>query len=93
MGFAAGNIEKIPANLILLKNCSITGVFWGAYSKNEVDKIPEAWNALLDMLKKKTIKATVFDRIYKGLEELPQGLEDLSQRRTWGKAVVRVRDE
>lgn len=93
VGFAAGQIEKIPANLILLKNCSVTGVFWGAYSKNELDKIPEAWNALLEMFEQKRIKPTVFEKIYKGLEALPEGLEDLSQRRTWGKAVVRIRED
>lgn len=93
VGFAAGNIEKVPANLVLLKNCSITGVFWGAYSKNEVDKIPECWNALLEMFEQKRIKPTVFSRVYKGLEELPQGLMDLSERKTWGKAVVRIRED
>lgn len=91
VGFAAGNIEKIPANLVLLKNCSITGVFWGAYAKNELDKIPEAWNALLDLFAQKRIKPTVFEKVYQGLESLPEGLKDLSERKTWGKAVVRVK--
>lgn len=30
VGFVAGTIEKVPANLVLLKNCSIVGLFWGA---------------------------------------------------------------
>lgn len=30
VGFVAGTIEKVPANLILLKNCSVVGLFWGA---------------------------------------------------------------
>ena len=34
----------------------------------------------------------VFDKVYDGLEEVAQGLDDLEKRRTWGKAVVRVRD-
>ncbi|CAO1636344.1 unnamed protein product [Parajaminaea phylloscopi] len=93
IGFAAGTIEKIPANLILLKNCSVTGLFWGAYSKNELDKIPEAWNSLLELFAQKKIKPTVFEKIYQGLESLPEGLKDLAERKTWGKAVVRVRSE
>jgi threonine dehydrogenase-like Zn-dependent dehydrogenase len=36
VGFAAGNIEKIPANLILLKQATVMGVFWGNYYFNEV---------------------------------------------------------
>ena len=30
VGFAAGDIPKLPLNLVLLKNCAILGVFWGA---------------------------------------------------------------
>jgi len=33
MGFASGDISNIPANLILLKNISIVGVFWGPFAR------------------------------------------------------------
>ncbi|KAN0066328.1 hypothetical protein ACQY0O_000422 [Thecaphora frezii] len=93
IGFAAGNIEKIPANLILLKNVAVTGCFWGAYSKNEVDRIPETWQALMDLFAQKKIRPTVFEHIYEGLESMPQGLKDLADRKTWGKAIVRIRPD
>jgi len=32
VGFAGGTIEKVPMNLVLLKNISLVGVHWGAYS-------------------------------------------------------------
>jgi len=35
VGIAAGDIPKIPANLALLKGCSIVGVFWGAFTQKE----------------------------------------------------------
>ena len=35
VGFAAGDIPKIPINLVLLKNCSIVGVFWLSLTRNE----------------------------------------------------------
>ncbi len=35
VGFATGDIPKVPLNLTLLKNCSIVGVFWLAFTKNE----------------------------------------------------------
>lgn len=38
VGFAAGTIEKIPANLLLLKQCTVMGVFWGAHIANEVGR-------------------------------------------------------
>jgi NADPH2:quinone reductase len=35
IGFASGEIPKVPANLVLLKNCSLVGVFWGAWLGRE----------------------------------------------------------
>jgi NADPH2:quinone reductase len=35
VGFAAGEIPKIPLNLVLLKGCSIVGVFWGEWLRRE----------------------------------------------------------
>ena len=34
IGFASGEIPKVPVNLALLKGCSIVGVFWGAFRLN-----------------------------------------------------------
>jgi len=39
VGFANGEIPRVPANLLLLKGCSLIGVFWGRYVKSE----PTAW--------------------------------------------------
>src|SRR5207245_10806718 len=38
VGFAAGEIPKIPLNLTLLKGCSIVGVFWGDFSRREPER-------------------------------------------------------
>ncbi len=38
VGFAAGDIPKIPLNLVLLKSCQIVGVFWGAFAMRESAK-------------------------------------------------------
>src|SRR6516162_7258851 len=35
VGFAAGDIPKLPLNLVLLKNCDVRGVFWGAWAERE----------------------------------------------------------
>jgi NADPH2:quinone reductase len=35
VGFASGDIPKIPLNLVLLKGCSLVGVFWGGYLRRE----------------------------------------------------------
>ena len=35
IGFAAGEIPRIPLNLALLKGCAIVGVFWGSFTSYE----------------------------------------------------------
>ena len=82
--------SQIPANLILLKNIAITGVHWGAYTKNEAARIPEVWTALLKMFAEKKIRGIVYETVFQGLESVPAGLKALGARETWGKAVCRV---
>ncbi|BGP19195.1 hypothetical protein JCM10213v2_007282 [Rhodosporidiobolus nylandii] len=93
VGFAGGTIEKIPANLLLLKNCTAMGVHWGAYVKNEPDAIPVVWSALLDLFAKKKVRGIIYEKVFGGLESVPAGLEALGKRETWGKAVVEVKKE
>ncbi|GAA6033248.1 hypothetical protein JCM8097_003015 [Rhodosporidiobolus ruineniae] len=93
VGFAGGTIEKIPANLLLLKNVAVTGVHWGAYVKNEPNAIPEVWSSLLSLFDSGKVKGIVYDEVFGGLEAVPKGLRALGKRETWGKAVVRVREE
>ncbi len=42
VGFAAGEIPKIPLNLTLLKGCAIVGVFWGDYARREPERFAES---------------------------------------------------
>src|SRR5207249_7658273 len=46
IGFAAGDIPKLPLNLVLLKGCAVLGVFWGAWVRHA----PEQYKAALDEL-------------------------------------------
>ncbi|KEP55422.1 zinc containing alcohol dehydrogenase [Rhizoctonia solani 123E] len=90
VGFAAGEIEKLPLNLVLLKNISIVGVHWGAYMKNDVGHVPSVWKALFELFESGKVKPVVFSEVYQGLEQVSAGLEALEQRKTWGKAIVQI---
>jgi len=46
VGFAAGDIPKIPLNLTLLKGCSIVGVYWGEFTRREPERFAEAMRQL-----------------------------------------------
>lgn len=39
VGFAAGQIEQLPLNLVLLKNVSVVGIHWGAYQRARLNTI------------------------------------------------------
>src|SRR5579884_870282 len=47
IGFAAGNIPRIPLNLPLLKGCSIVGVFWGSFTARDPKRNQEHLSELL----------------------------------------------
>lgn len=64
VGFAGGDIEKVPTNLLLLKNVEVTGVHWGAYQKNQPEMTMTVWAELLQMFEEKKIKGVVFDTVF-----------------------------
>ncbi|OBZ85496.1 Quinone oxidoreductase-like protein 2 [Choanephora cucurbitarum] len=92
IGFAQGTIEKIPTNRLLLKNISAVGLHWGAYTKNEPERIPEVWNALFDLFESGKIKPALYDTIYR-FEEIPEGLKAINDRTSYAKVVARFGSE
>ncbi len=94
IGFAAGNIEKVAMNKLLLKNISVVGLHWGAYAKNEPERIPEVWRGIFELIKQGKFRGTVFtDEEFLGLEKVPNALKSLGSRGTWGKVVVKIPQE
>ncbi|EKM80973.1 hypothetical protein AGABI1DRAFT_112678 [Agaricus bisporus var. burnettii JB137-S8] len=92
IGFAGGAIEKIPSNIILLKNISIVGLHLGAYKRNEPECIPLVWQKIFDLFTSGKARPVTYDRIFT-LENLSEGLGAIERRETWGKAVVRLRKD
>ena len=91
IGFVGGEIEAIRTNKILLKNISVMGLHWGAYSKNEPEEIERVWEGLFDFFEKKKVRGTNYtDKEYVGLESVPAALEALGARETWGKVVIKI---
>ncbi|GLR18753.1 NADPH:quinone oxidoreductase family protein [Portibacter lacus] len=88
VGFAAGSIPKIPLNLALLKGCSIVGVFWGSFAQRNPKKNMQNTMDLLQLFTKGILKPHIH-KIY-SLEEGPQALVDMMERKVKGKAVVSI---
>jgi len=91
IGFAAGTIEKVAMNRVLLKNVSIVGLHWGMYAVEEPKTVETVWKGLEDMIAEGKFRPTVFtDRQFVGLDSVGDALNMLGSRGTWGKVVVKV---
>ena len=90
IGFAAGEIPKIPLNLCLLKNNSIVGVLYGAWIAR--DPVANAANvAELFALYEKGDLTPLVTQIYP-LEEYVEAFATLTGRRAQGKVIFRIRN-
>lgn len=90
IGFAAGDIPKVPINLILLKSCQVVGVFFGAWSGRFHEEAAENFEEILDLYNNGRIDPLIGAEY--PLEDYAKALRDLSERRAIGKVVVAVRD-
>jgi NADPH2:quinone reductase len=88
IGFASGRIPEVKANRILLKNISVVGLHWGAYAQHEPERIDETFSAIERLVAKEGIRPVIYARY--PLERLPDALEALGSRRSYGKVVVVV---
>ena len=88
VGFAAGDIPKLPLNLVLLKNCAVLGVFWGAWVRHD----PAAYQAAIGELARWCAQGKLSCYIQKvyPLAETPQAIKALADRKAMGKLVVRL---
>jgi NADPH:quinone reductase len=87
IGFAAGEIPKIPLNLLLLKGCDIRGVFWGAFCKREPARQAQQMGQLLEWAATGVISAHV-DATFP-LEETAKALRLIADRKARGKIVIK----
>jgi NADPH2:quinone reductase len=88
VGFAAGEIPKLPLNLVLLKGCAVLGVFWGAWVRHAKKDYKEAIATLAKWCAEGKLSCHV-QKIYP-LTETPAALKALANREVMGKLVVQV---
>lgn len=86
VGFAAGEIPKIPLNLLLLKGASIVGVFWGNFSQREAAANANNNATLVRWIASGHLKPLI-SATYR-LDQVPAALTDMSNRKVQGKVVV-----
>ncbi len=85
IGFTAG-IPRIPLNLTLLKSCQIVGVFFGALAAKQPETHESIRHDLMELVAAGRLSPYVSRRYT--LDEAPQALRDLQERRAKGKLIV-----
>jgi NADPH2:quinone reductase len=89
IGFAAGDIPKIPLNLPLLKSCSVVGVFWGAFVGRQPDQHRANVEELMGWWREGKLHPHVSSTY--PLEEAGAAIRELADRRAKGKVVVTLK--
>jgi NADPH2:quinone reductase len=88
VGFAAGEIPKLPLNLVLLKSCDVRGVFWGSWTERE----PAAHRANMAEVLRWCVEGKLSAHVHAAypLAEAAAALKAIAARRVMGKVVLQV---
>lgn len=87
VGFAAGEIPRIPLNLLLLKGCSLVGVYWGEYSRRNPERFRGQIGEMLGWVQAGKLSAHI-DHIYR-FTEVREAFAAISGRQVMGKVLLR----
>ena len=88
VGFAGGEIPKIPLNLVLLKGCAIVGVFWGDWTRREPALFNDSVRNLCAWYAEGKLKPHISETL--PLERVSEALQKMASRQVTGKIVLRV---
>lgn len=86
IGFAAGKVPQIPANILLVKNLAVSGLYWGAHRKRAPDLVAAQFAALFDWVRAGRLSPHVSHRF--DLAQAAEAMTMLTERRSTGKVVL-----
>jgi NADPH2:quinone reductase len=86
IGFASGEIPKVPLNLALLNARSILGVYWGEWTQRQPAANQANWSQLAEWIAAGKLRPVISERL--ALADVPRALRDLVERRAHGKLIV-----
>ena len=88
IGFAAGEIPKIPLNITLLKGCQIVGVFWGAWVGMHPDENNKNFDELFKLHAEGKTNPEVSQKY--ALENSADAFSHLANRKAKGKVIINM---
>ena len=88
LGFASGEVPQIPANILLVKNLTVMGLYWGGYAKLKPSVLTDSFKTLIDWYVAGSLKPHVSNVL--PLDQANEALDLLRTRKATGKVVVQV---
>jgi NADPH2:quinone reductase len=91
LGFAGrgGVMEEVKMNRLLLKGITLVGYRFGEGGRRFPNELEEIWDGWMRLLVEEKLEPLIYGR-YDGLESVGRALDDLAQRKVYGKVVVSV---
>ncbi|MEO9576404.1 MAG: NADPH:quinone oxidoreductase family protein [Tateyamaria sp.] len=86
LGFASGTVPQIPANILLVKNLTVIGYYWGGYMRVNPKVLTDSFEVLFGWYAEGKLKPHVSHML--PLERANEGLELLRSRKATGKVVI-----
>jgi NADPH2:quinone reductase len=88
IGFASGQVPQVPANILLVKNLTVSGFWYGGYQAHAPQAVAASMAQLLEWRAAGTLHPHAGQVL--PFASFPEGLELLRRRRATGKVVIRV---
>jgi NADPH2:quinone reductase len=88
LGFASGEVPQIPANLLLVKNISVIGLYWGGYTRVNPKVLTDSFATLFRWYVEGRLKPHVSH--IRPLEQANEALDLLRTRQATGKVVLAI---
>lgn len=86
IGFAAGRISQVPANIALVKNIDVIGFYWGSYQKHKPELVRQSFAQLFRWFEEGKLKPHISHQV--DLKDVAAAMNLLSQRKSTGKVVL-----
>ena len=87
IGFAQGEIPKIPLNITLVKGVSIVGVWWGRWTQTSPKETAEDFNELIGFINEG--KLDINPKNVYSIEEVSTAMDNFLNRKNIGKTVIK----
>ena len=98
MGFASGDIPNIPANIVLVKNVSVIGLYWGYYMgwgkhaplPGTEERVRQAFDTMFGWLKEGALRPRTWHTY--SIENFTDALTAIASRKVIGRVALTVHD-